>query len=297
MSCKHEPHHRANPMMPSIRPPVKWHGGKHYLARRIVACFPLHQTYVEPFGGAASVLLNKGPSPVEVYNDLDERITRLFRVLRDRGEQLRNLLALTPYSEVEFDDAVDPTDDELEQARRDFVRWRASIGGRGEDFSFTLHRVRRGMADVVSAYLSAIDDELPKIVQRLRSVQILCRPALNVIRDWDSSGTLFYCDPPYLPATRAEPTRAAYAVDMTERDHRQLAEQLNQCEGKVILSGYPSALYDELYRGWRVVQFDIANHAAGAPVKARETECLWMNWGQQELPCCRGGQPAIFTSD
>ena len=88
--------------MKTLRPPVKWHGGKRYLCHRIIETFPPHQTYVEPFGGAASVLLNKPIAPVEIYNDLDERITRLFRVLRDHGEELRRRLTLTPYSEVEF---------------------------------------------------------------------------------------------------------------------------------------------------------------------------------------------------
>jgi DNA adenine methylase len=121
-------------MRKTIRPPVKWHGGKRYLCHRIIERFPEHETYVEPFGGAASVLLNKLPVPVEIYNDLDERITRLFRVIRDQGEELRSLLTLTPYSEVEFSEAQIATDDELEQARRDFVRWRLSLGGRGNSF-------------------------------------------------------------------------------------------------------------------------------------------------------------------
>ena len=111
-------------MTSTLRPPVKWHGGKHYLARRICELFPAHHTYVESFGGAASVLLNKEPVSVEIYNDLDERITRLFRVLREEGQELRRRLTLTPYSEIEFEDAEDPCDDDIERARRDFVRWR-----------------------------------------------------------------------------------------------------------------------------------------------------------------------------
>ena len=179
----------------TLRPPVKWHGGKYYLARRIVEHFPPHHTYLEPFGGAASVLLNKPPSLVEVYNDLDGRITRLLRVLRDHGEEFRRQLSLTPYSEIEFQEAATPAEDEIEQARRDFVRWRLSLGGRGDSYSFTLHRARRRMADVVSGYLSTIDEQLPMIVERLRTVEILRRPAMDVIRKWDSPETLVYCDP------------------------------------------------------------------------------------------------------
>lgn len=261
-----------------LRPPVKWHGGKFYLCQRIIRHFPEHHTYVEPFGGAASVLLNKPRSPVEVYNDLDERITRLFRVLRDHGQEFHRRLALTPYSEVEFQEAEQPAPDEIEQARRDFVRWRLSLGGRGGSFSFTLHRVRRGMADVVSGYLSMIDEGLPRISERLRTVQIVRRPALDVIRTWDAPATLIYCDPPYLHSTRHEGSRTVYGCEMSEQDHRQLADLLKQCKSRVVLSGYPSGLYDELYRGWRVVEFDMPNHAAGGRSKARKRETIWLNW-------------------
>src|SRR5207237_9890593 len=113
------------------------------------------------------------------------------------GAERQRRLTLTPYSEIEFDAAEEPATNEIEQARRDFVRWRLSLGGRGDSFSFTLHRVRRGMADVVSGYLSTIDEQLPLIVQRLRSVEIVNRPALDVIRTWDSKDSLFYCDSAY----------------------------------------------------------------------------------------------------
>lgn len=262
----------------TLRPPVKWHGGKRYLCKRIIAYFPSHQTYLEPFGGAASVLLNKAPAPVEVYNDLDQRIARLFRVLRDQGDEFRRLLTLTPYSEVEFNHVNEPADTEIEQARRDFVRWRLSLGGRGDSFSFTLHRIRRGMADVVSGYLSTIDEQLPPIIERLRRVQIVSRPAVEVIRTWDSPDTLIYCDPPYVPETRHEGSREVYGVEMSEGDHRELAAVLNSCQAKIVLSGYPSALYKELYRSWRTVRFDIANHAAGGRKKARKQEVLWLNY-------------------
>lgn len=261
-----------------LRPPVKWHGGKFYLCQRIIEQFPPHHTYLEPFGGAASVLLNKARSPVEVYNDLDHRITRLFRVLRDHGAELHRRLSLTPYSELEFEEAEQPAADEIEQARRDFVRWRLSLGGRGTSFSYTLHRVRRGMADVVSGYLSAIDAQLPFIADRLRTVEIVCRPAVDVIQTWDSPDTLIYCDPPYVPSTRHEASRDVYGREMSEEDHRALAEVLRHCKGKVVLSGYPSDLYGALYKGWRSVDFDIANHAAGGRSKARKQEMLWMNW-------------------
>ena len=270
-------------LYPDIRPPVKWHGGKFYLCEWIIDHFLPHSTYVEPFGGAASVLLNKEPATVEIYNDLDGRITRLFRVIRNHGEEFQRRMTLTPYSEVEFElDENPPSDtepnDEIELARRDFVRWRQSIGGRGISFSLTLHRVRRGMADVVSGYLSSIDEQLPLITQRLRSVQIMKSPAIEVIEKWDSENTLIYCDPPYVHETRASNSRDLYGVELTADDHRLLAKTLNRCKSKVILSGYPSPLYNELYGSWRQEKMEIANHSASGASKAIKEETLWMNW-------------------
>ena len=135
------------------------------------------------------------------------------------------------------------------------------------------------MADVVSGYLSIIDDQLPLIAERLRTVQILAKPAIDVIQTWDSVDTLIYCDPPYVPHTRHSGSLNVYGYEMTESQHRDLATVLNQCKGKVVLSGYPSKLYDKLYRKWHRDEFDIANHAAGAKKKGREIECVWRNFG------------------
>lgn len=259
-----------------IRPPLKWHGGKFYLAKRIIEMFPTHETYVEPFGGAASVLINKPASDVEIYNDAFQDLTRFFRVLRDHASELIQRLQLTPYSEAEFLTDHPVTDDEIELARRFFVQCRQSIGGRGDAFSCTHHRSRRGMADVVSGYLSAIDDELPKIIERLRRVQIVCRDAVEVIQKWDSAETLFYCDPPYVHTARK--SISVYQHEMTDDDHRRLAEVLRNCQGKVILSAYPSELYDELYHGWRKTSFDMPNNAASGESKGRREEILWTNF-------------------
>jgi len=134
------------------------------------------------------------------------------------------------------------------------------------------------MADVVSGYLSAIDEQLPLIVDRLRTVEIISRPAIEVIRKWDSETTLIYCDPPYLPSTRQKNSQNVYGREMGEGDHRELAEVLSSCDANVILSGYPSELYQELYSQWNRCEFDIANHASGGKRKDREVECLWLNF-------------------
>jgi DNA adenine methylase len=211
-------------MSKAKRPPIKWHGGKAYLAQRIVAELAPHHTYVEPYGGGASVLLNKPPSLVEVYNDLDSRLVRLFEVLRDHWPEFMRRLTVTPYAEANFrvHTYIGGEDEGIQCAVDDFVEWRQSIGGRGEAWSYTLHRSRRGMADVVSGWLSTIDDVLPWVVERLRRVQITNRVAIEVIQKWDSPQTLHYCDPPYVASTRKSPK--VYRHEMSEADHAELGK-------------------------------------------------------------------------
>jgi DNA adenine methylase len=263
----------------TLRPPVKWPGGKRYLAKRIIKNFPHHRVYLEAFGGAASVLLNKKPVEVEVYNDLDHRITRLFRVLRDQGENFVAKARFIPYSQVEFENAATYPSEaaDLEMALCDFVRWRQSFGGKGESWSYTTGRARGGMAGDVNAWWTAIDS-LADIINRVRRVQIICQSAFDAIPRFDHPEGLIYCDPPYVHSTRDEHSRNVYHAEMSDREHRELANLLAKCKAKVVLSGYPSSLYDELYCSWRLVNFDIANHAAGGREKARELECLWMNF-------------------
>jgi DNA adenine methylase len=261
----------------SLRPPIKWHGGKRYLARRIIEQFPMHRVYLEPFGGGASVLLNKPPVEVETYNDLDWRITRFFRVLRDAGEDFVRRVRFIPYSQVEFAAAAECPEDasDFEKAVADFVRWRQSFGGKGESWSFTTGRARGGMAGDVNAWWTAID-MLPEIINRLRRVQIICQSAFDAIPRFDHVEGLIYCDPPYVHSSRANPS--VYHNEMTDDDHRRLAALLHRCKAKIVLSGYPSPLYSEFYSEWRRIEFDIANHAAGGKRKKRETECLWLNF-------------------
>jgi DNA adenine methylase len=262
-----------------MRPPIKWHGGKRYLAKRIIGHFPWHRIYLEPFGGGASVLLNKEPVEVETYNDIDRRITRLFRVLRDQGEQFLQKARLTPYSQIEFEDAVahPPDGTDLDMALRDFIRWRQSFGGKGQNWSYTTARARGGMAGDVNAWWTAIE-HLPEIINRLRRVQIICQDAFEAIPRFDHREGLIYCDPPYVHSTRDEHSRRVYHAEMSDTDHRRLADLLKSCKSKIVVSGYPSPLYNDIYSGWRIATFDIANHAAGGKQKSRETECIWMNY-------------------
>src|ERR1700733_13754003 len=261
----------------AVRPPLKWYGGKSYLAEWIVKHFPEHRIYLEPFGGGASVLLNKPPVEVETYNDIDLRLTRFFRVLRDNGEECVRRVRATPYSQIEFEAAREypVAANDIEKATCDFVRWRQSFAGKGKSWSYTTGRARGGMAGDVNAWWTAIDS-LPQVIDRIRRVQFICQSAFAAIPRFDHPDGLIYCDPPYVHETRCQQSTAVYHTEMTADDHRALAQLLNGCKSAVVLSGYDSQLYAEIYSGWSKSTREIANHAAGGRTKARETECLWI---------------------
>lgn len=260
--------------------PLKWHGGKYYLAPRIVALMPPHTHYVEPFAGGLSVLLAKNPEGVsEVVNDLDGELTNFWRVLQcdESYDHLKRVLEAVPFSEVEWQDSGRLTGGEpVERAVRFFIRCRQSLAGRMDHFApLSRTRTRRGMSEQASAWIRAVKG-LPAAHERLWQVVVLNRDALDVIRDQDGPETLFYLDPPYLSETRAAGN--VYAHEMPADQHAGLLSVIRGCRGKVMLSGYPSAMYDRELRGWTRHEFELPNQAAGGKRKRRMTEVLWCNY-------------------
>lgn len=257
-----------------------WYGGKFSHLDWLLPLLPPCHHYCEPFGGSAAVLLNREPSPVETYNDIDGEVANFFRVLREKKEQLVEAIGLTPFSREEFFLAVSKNGgsvSDLERARRFFVRARQARTGLAQTASLgrwanCKNTSRSGMSGVVSRWLGSVD-MLPEIALRLLRVQIENRPATEVIRLYDSRSTLFYCDPPYVHSSRGD--SKAYGFELTDSDHHRLAATLHQCKGKVAISGYRCNLMDDLYAGWR---------RADAPpkrchsVKKTRREALWMNY-------------------
>jgi len=257
-----------------------WYGGKFSHLDWLLPKLPECHHYCEPYSGSAAVLINRQPSPVETYNDIDGDVVNFFKVLRDEPDALSRAIALTPFSREEFHRAItDPTDGatDLEIARRFYVKARQARTGLAQ--TATLGRwanckdtSRAGMSGVVSRWLGGVD-ALPEIGGRLLRVQIENRPAVDVIRLYDSRDTLFYCDPPYVHTTRGD--SKAYGFEMDETEHRTLAKTVNACKGKVAVSGYRSTLYDKLFKGWR--RFDAPEKTVHS-VKQTRQECLWMNY-------------------
>lgn len=252
------------------RPILRWHGGKFRLAPWIISQFPAHRVYVEPFGGAASVLLRKQRSYAEVYNDLDGEVVNLFRIARDRGDELRNALELTPFARDEFNLSYEPTADPLEQARRTVIRSFMGFGSNAHNKAtgFRSNSTRSGTTPTHD--WAKYPDALAAIIDRLRGVTIENRDAIAVMRQHDSDCTLHYVDPPYVLGTRDKGDD--YRFELSDSDHCALADSLNKLTGMVVLSGYRCDLYDELYANWQRV--DKASLADGA---RQRIESLWIS--------------------
>jgi len=259
-----------------------WYGGKFSHLDWLLPLLPQCHHYCEPFAGSGAVLLNREPSPVETYNDIDGDVANFFRVLRDRHEELIRAIALTPFSREEYYRAIHGSTTgigEVERARRFYIKARQTRTGLAQTASLgrwanCKDTSRAGMSGVVSRWLGGVD-ALDDIAQRLIRVQIENRPAIDTIKLYDSPGTLFYCDPPYLHATRGD--SKAYGFEMDEGQHREFAEAVNECCGKVAVSGYDHPLMSELFKSGRWFKTLGADKTIHSTKDTRQ-EVLWTNY-------------------
>lgn len=261
-------------------PALRYHGAKFRLASWVMALFPPHRCYVEPFGGAAGLLLQKPRAYAEVYNDLDGDVVNFFRVLRDPEQRaaLIEACALTPYARAEFDQAWEPTDLPIERARRIAIRAQMGFGSAGASAGATGFRIDMGRAYSTAQHLWVkYPAALAAAGQRMQGVLIENRPAIEVMRQHDGPDTLHFVDPPYLHATRVLGSSKAgyYRHEMTDPQHAELLDVLQSLQGMVVLTGYPSRMYDAALSGWGV-------HRTSARISTRRgtglrTECAWIN--------------------
>ena len=257
------------------RPVLRYPGGKYQLAKWIISHFPQHGFYVEPFGGGASVLMRKPKVSGEIYNDLDSDVVNVFRVLRDKemAKELERLVRLTPFSYEEYKDAYGPCEDPIERARRMIFRSFATIGSDGASRRNSGFRGIKNYETTVTAAQewARYPEAIGAFVERLQGVLIEHRDAMQLFRIYDAEETLFYVDPPYLMSTRSKRS-VIYSNEMSEQQHIELAQVLCNVQGMVVISGYSSALYDDLYKRWRTVY-----RSSHANIGHKRTECLWLS--------------------
>jgi DNA adenine methylase len=257
-------------------PPFAYFGGKQMLASRIVGLMPTHETYVEPFAGSLAVLLAKPRSNAETVNDLDGDLVNFWTVLRDRGDELQRVCALTPHAREEHATtwAIGADVDPLERARQTWVQLTQNYGNQRHHKSGWRHMQGANVGLTMPRYLAAYVDRIAPCAERLYGVSLEHRPGLDVIRDYGQhSTTLLYVDPPYF-ASRSH----GYRVEMTDTDeHQKMLAALKECSASVILSGYSSDMYDSALTDWN--RFEIATGTGqGRVERAARTEVLWLNY-------------------
>lgn len=265
-----------------MKPPFAYYGGKVGLARRIVDLMPAHRVYMEPFLGSGAVLFAKRPAVHEIVNDLDGNVVTFYRVLRERPDDLERACRLTPYARDEYEAAdLDVDLDDLERARRFWVRVNQSFAktaGRQTGWSITTARTQSPPASVAGRL-----DRFAAAAERLARVIVEHCDAVDLIDRLATADTCIYADPPYLAATRRGRDRqrpADYGVDMgTAAEHERLADALHATPAAVVLSGYPSPLYDRLYGDWPRVDVPVTVHSSNAATSGRQkrVEVLWVN--------------------
>jgi DNA adenine methylase len=246
------------------------------------------------------VLINRPPTPIETYNDLDGEVVNFFRVLREYKDELVQRIGLTPFSREEFGIAceLDPKLSPVERARRFYVRARQVRTGLAQTASLgrwanCKNTSRAGMSGVVSRWLGGVE-MLPEIAERLLRVQIENRPALDVIRLYDEDTTLFYCDPPYVHETRGD--AKAYGYEMTDREHRELAEVLSSVKGLVAISNYDCKLMNELYPSEKWMKH-LSSARTIHSTKDKRTEVLWTNYDPKSVAIHRHRQSPLGLFD
>lgn len=264
--------------MTRARPILRYHGGKWLLAPWIISHFPPHRVYVEPFGGAASVLLRKPRSYSEVYNELDGEVVNLFRVCREQPDDLIRALQLTPFARDEFLESYEPAPPgSVEQARRTVARSFMGFGSAAASGAKTGFRANSNRSGTTPAHDWANFPQAMRLtIARLQGVVIENKDALDVMRQHDSPQTLHYVDPPYALSTRSMRNlycKKGYRFELTDGDHFDLAVVLHSLKGAVVVSGYACDLYDDrLFRDWKRIE-----RPALADGARPRTEVLWLN--------------------
>lgn len=260
-----------------VSPPVTWFGSKSKLIKQIVKYFPEHRTYVDVFGGSGAVLLGKRPSKVEVYNDLNKKMSSLFNVLSDKRktQELVRRLELTPYSRDIFNFAsisIDNEIDEIELAKLVIVIQRQSHGGMAKQWSYCVDASAGGYSASVRKFHAGIE-RLTNVHARMRKVQIENLCFTDLIPRYDRPETFFYLDPPYVPDTRIN---GKYEYEMTLDDHQMLVNLLLNSTGMFILSGYQTPVYTPLeLAGWKRVEIETCVRISKN--RTKRTECLWIS--------------------
>jgi DNA adenine methylase len=214
-------------------------GGKFNLLKTLIPLIPPHKVYVEVFGGGGSLLLNKQPSKVEVFNDIDGDLINLFIVVRNEPREFIKKFRWLLYSrELNRKWSRDlEAKDSIERAIRFYYVIRSSFSGNwGAGWS-----IKGNKPQTFFNSLKRID----LIAKRLRNVHIENLDFRNCIKTWDSKNTFFFLDPPYYGKHR-------YRYNLSTKDHQDLRKILGNVKGKWLLTYNDHPKVRALYKGFKI---------------------------------------------
>ncbi len=258
------------------------------MADKLIPLFPDHKTYVEIFGGSGAILINKKPSEIEVYNDIDGELYNFFKVIADEKlfKKFQEKISLLPYSRECYYEYRDMRTDKLDNAERAVRFYYLIKSTRHSTCKYTGWKfsVEANMPKRIKSI-----DKLSLIHKRLSDVYIDNLDFRKLIANWDRPDTFFYLDPPYVASSRKS---GGYMFEMTDKDHNDLIDILLSIKGKWLLSGYDNDIYNKRLSGFYMRNFNclanslkrVKNNNPG------RTETVWANYDLNEQ-----GQIPLFA--
>lgn len=234
-------------------------GGKSRLAAQIIPLLPAHTTYVEPFCGGCAVFFRKERSQAEILNDLDNRLVTLLRVFRFHPDELLREIAYLTHSRTEFRDALaQPGITDIQKAARFLLVIKVGFGAKisSPTFGYGLTGKAHFSQEAVAGMIAAARE-------RLDGVTIENLDFADVVGRYDSPGTLFYCDPPYIGTE-------GYACRFTRSDHARLRDTLAAIQGRAVVSLNDCGEARHLYGGWEIRELGVAYSVGGKGADRRK---------------------------
>jgi len=251
-------------------------GSKTTYAGWIIDHFPEHHLYVEPFGGAASILVAKSRSDIEVYNDLNGDCVRFFKAVRDKPSELARWVEYTPYSRELFEQYVESypewPNDTIEKAGRFLFIQSAAFGGKGVMSGSPTFSVAKG--DSERSWCNEVkwdskSDHIKQIAKRFKSVNIEQLDYAKLVEKYDHEDAFFYFDPPYIDVGNDY-----YQVEDGGFDHERFTETVLDMDAKWPIS-YDHNIPERLQDFHSVKRTKTATMSAQNPEKV---ETLTMNY-------------------
>ncbi len=260
----------------TYRPLFRFPGSKWRLMPKYISLFPEHRHYISVFGGSATDLFRKRPSPQETFNDLDQIIVTVFEVLQDDRlvEQVKRKIAI-PHCRLLFCDALSVISSDIADP---VTAAAAFLTVAGQGMCSSHRRKSRETAWTVHSRLEHLAGwlRMPETINldrcRLTGVNLRNEHCLALIQELDAPDAFFFLDPPYFGVD------PLYAVTMSGEDHWRLLQLLHTIKGRAMLCGYRNPLYDNLLTDWHRHEFDVVTTLDMQGNRTKRKETVWCNY-------------------